>query len=139
MILFLGRVLAITLALTCIGCVSARDRAVTAANAATEIADGAHEFIARRYQERLDECLSAPTRPQAEDCGQHVNEKFEPAWQGYRVLRAAWLALAASVQAIDLLGKDVSDADLLHQMMELGEAISELQQAIKAIDTGDDT
>lgn len=134
MVALLARTVVIVICLAAsVGCVSHRDRAVVAANAAGDIGDGMHEVIAHRYQAALEDCLTLPTRQHAEACGHGVNDRYEPLWRGYRALRAAWLVLAASVQAIDLLGEDVSDAELLAQMVTLGEAVKELQRAVVAL------
>jgi hypothetical protein len=133
MVVFLARVAIIIAALSCMSCVSQRDRAVVAMNAAAGIADGAHEYIARRYQASLEACLTVRTRPQAEECGRHVNNVYDRAWRGYYVLRAAWLALAAAVTAIDALDEPTPDVDLLAMMVQLGEAVKELQTSVKEL------
>ena len=127
---FIARTVIVLVALSCASCATQRDRAVVAANAAAKIADGAHELIARRYQAALEACVSLSTRAQAESCAIEVEGRYEPVWSGYEVARQAWLVLSATVQAIDVLSEPVSDLDLLAKMVQLGEAVVELQRVV---------
>lgn len=139
MIAFIIRTLVVVVALsTCVGCVSQRDRAVVAANVTGDITEAAHDAIAHHYQRSLDACLTLPTRQDAEACALRVNHAYGPAWRAYVATRAVWVALWATVQAIDLLGRQVPDSELLAQMLAVGEAATDLQQAIRMLDVEDE-
>lgn len=114
------------------GCASARDRAVMAMNGTATFADGAHDHVADEYQQALKDCVKfADTKPKALSCGKDVDDKFDPLWKAYRVVRATWLMMAATVHAAELEGGELSEDEALKLLAELSAAVSAFREALK--------
>lgn len=114
------------------GCATVRDRAVASMNGVATFADGAHDHLADRYKAALKSCVDrADTKPKALSCGKDVDERFDPMWTAYRVVRSLWVLLAATINAADLAGEDLDELDVLAMLVKLGGAVNDFRAALQ--------
>ena len=81
------------------GCKSVMGEAIHASNATAAVADRVHATIKADSAKEYSKCQLMVTKPLALACVDHVEDKFEPSWKAYRLLRTAWLDLHRMLRA----------------------------------------
>lgn len=114
------------------GCGSTIAQVTRTANALAVTGDQINQVLGDEYEHAQNTCIEeAATADAARDCAKAVRERHEAAWSAYRAFRKAWLALSATIQSAETIGKEPDVTELLRLSAKLGAAFEDLRRAIQ--------